>query len=582
MVDESFSAYPRPDFIRTDLQLLQGEWGFEFDPDCRGLSGNWHKKGSFSRTIRVPFCVESDASGICCENPPPVFWYAKAFVPQIPFEDGRALLCFGAVDYRADVWLNGEYLGFHEGGYTPFRFEIQNLRSDENFLVVRVEDYRDPRLPRGKQTVLSKPFLVFYPSVSGIWQPVWLERAGAAYVKDLKVFTDLASRSVRIRALLAGEEGEYPLKVRVQSPSGETIEEKIRASKGKADGVIESEIAIPSPQLWSPEAPNLYDLEITIGSKNGDECLRSYFGFREIKTEDGEVFLNGQPLYQRLVLCQGYFEKGHYTPIDPLQYRRDVELARKMGFNGVRMHQKIEDPRFLFWCDFLGCLLWEEMPSAFLYSRKMRRALETEWHEVIKRDFNHPSIIVRVPLNESWGVGTFLFPVNIRDETRRYVTRFCRLTKDADPTRLVIDNSGYEHTSCTDILDVHHYLASIERCERLYAELESLSSFNYSLKRLIKAVNPAVSNQNLLLPGEKYAGQPIIISEYGGFGYYRAGRGSPLEDFEEYTRLIKSKPHIKGYCYTQLYDTYQEKNGLLEISRRAKFPVEKIRSINER
>lgn len=525
--------------------------------------------------------MESEASEIGCENPVAVFWYALTFAPEIHFEEGKVLLCFGAVDYRADVWHNGKYLGFHEGGYTPFRFEIRNLRRDENLIVVRVEDFRDPRLPRGKQTLLNRPFLVFYPTVSGIWQPVWLERAGAAYLKNLKVFPELAAQRVRLRALLAGEEGEHPVTIRVESPGGETIEEKIRASKGMADAVIEAEIALPSPEPWSPETPNLYGLEINIGCKNGDDCVRSYFGFREIKAEGSDVLLNGQPLYQKLVLCQGYFEKGHYTPIDPLQYRRDVELARELGFNGIRMHQKIEDPRFLFWCDFLGCLVWEEMPSAYLFSRKMRRSLDAQWLEVIDRDFNHPSIIVRVPLNESWGVGTLMVPVNLSRRTRRYVTRLCRMTKEADPMRLVVDNSGYEHTSCTDILDVHHYLSSIEKCERLYAELENLSSFKYSFKRLIKAANPAVSNQNMLLPGEKYMGQPIIISEYGGFGYYKAGSGSALEDFEEYTMLIKSKPHVKGYCYTQFYDTYQEKNGILEMSRRPKFPVERIRSINE-
>ncbi len=541
----------------------------------------WHKKWDFSRRVRVPFCLESEASGIGEVNPPAVFWYSKVFTPEIAPEGGKLHLCFGAVDYRADVWLNGEYLGFHEGGYTPFRFELEGIFRGENLLVVRVEDFRDPRLPRGKQTLLKKPFLVFYPTVSGIWQPVWLERAGASYIKNIKLHFDIHSSKVFSKALIGGEAGEHILKIMARSPAGKTLEIEARVSKGFEDLVVTNEIPLSSPEFWSPQKPDLYELDLTLTCKKGNDRVRSYFGIRGIKAQGGKVLLNEEPLYQKLVLCQGYFDKGHYTPVDPLEYRRDVELVKDLGFNGFRMHQKIEDPRFLFWCDFLGCLVWEEMPSAYLYSKKMRRALEGQWLEVMDRDFNHPSIIVRVPLNESWGVGTFLLPVNTRRQTRKYVSRLWEMTKRYDPTRLVVDNSGYEHTECTDILDVHHYLSTTERCERLYKELEDLTSFRYSFIRMIKAANPAVSNQNMLLPGKRYLGQPVIVSEYGGFGYYRAGSGSALEDFKEYTELIKCNPHIIGYCYTQFYDTYQERNGLLDFLRRPKFPVDEIRKVNE-
>jgi beta-galactosidase/beta-glucuronidase len=578
---EHLGGYPRPDMVRRGLQSLEGEWDFECDAGDVGIDRGWDSNPAFSRKINVPFCVESEASGIADTDPPGIMWYAKKFSHELPIAPGRTLLHFGAVDYRSRVWLNGRYLGEHAGGYTPFVYEVDSALQDDNILVVRVEDSRDTSQPRGKQTFFKKSFMVWYPGVSGIWQPVWLERAGEIYLGGYRVYTDLERGKVRVICSLAGGQGEAEVEIRVVSPRGD--ESRCRKELEKGTETVEAELELDLGELlpWSPHEPHLYGLAIVVEGASTRDEVEAYFGAREVRVHDGMIWLNGEPLYQKLVLCQGYFPRGHYTPPDPAWYRRDVALVKELGFNGLRMHQKIEDPRFLFWCDYLGCLVWEEMPSAYRFTSLMREALEWEWREVLDRDGNHPSIITLVPFNESWGVGLFPLPLNLRRSTREYVREFCRLTRRWDPTRPVIDNSGYEHTSETDILDIHHYLEDLDRCDRLYEELRDLSGSRYSLRRGLVAILQAKVSHNPLARGEKYRGQPIIISEYGGFGYYKGGEGRSLVDvYRAYTERILAQEHICGYCYTQLYDLYQERNGLLAFDRKPKVPVEEIRRIN--
>ncbi|RJP31831.1 MAG: glycoside hydrolase family 2 [Actinobacteria bacterium] len=579
---EHLGGFPRPDMMRRELQSLEGEWGFEYDAADAGIAGGWSSRPEFSRRITVPFCVESEASGIGDAYPPRVAWYAKDFRNELPGTPGRTLLHFGAVDYRARVWLNGRDLGEHAGGYTPFTFDVGEALEDENILVVRVEDSRDASQPRGKQTMLKRAFMVWYPGVSGIWQPVWLERAGEVYLAGYRVLADLKSGRVRIVCSLAGGRGEARVEAKSVSPLGEARHCRTELEKGAETAVVELELDLGELLPWSPHEPHLYGLELSVESGATRDEVEAYFGVREVRAHEGGIWLNGEPLYQKLVLCQGYFPQGHYTPLDPSWYRRDVALVKELGFNGLRMHQKIEDPRFLFWCDYLGCLVWEEMPSAYRFTPRMREALEREWREVLERDGNHPSIIALVAFNESWGVGVFPLPLNLRRATREYVRKICRLTRLWDPTRPVIDNSGYEHTSETDIVDIHHYLEDEERCAHLYEELRDLTQSEYSLRRGLVAILQAKVSHNPLAKGERYRGQPVIISEYGGFGYYRGGEGRSLqESYRAYTELIQAQEHICGYCYTQLYDLYQERNGLLGFDRVPKVPVEEIRRVNE-
>jgi beta-galactosidase/beta-glucuronidase len=582
---DRLARYPRPDLARAGTRSLEGRWSLEYDPDDAGESLGWHSAPAFSKRITVPFCLESEASGVADGNPPGAVWFAREFSIELPAPSaapGRTLLHFGAVDYEATVWLNGRRLGEHAGGYTPFRFEIDEALQESNLLVVRVRDSRDTALPRGKQTLRKKAFFIFYPTVTGIWQPVWLELAGEIYLEGYRVSSDLESGEVLITCLIAGGEGDARVAVRALSPDGSEARAEVATTKRGRQAQVELRLDFGRLMPWTPESPSLYPLAFTVDSGSSRDEVEGYFGARTVEARQGEVWLNGEPLYQKLLLCQGYFPGGHYTPADPADLRRDVSLVKELGFNGLRMHQKVEDPRFLFWCDLLGCLVWEEMPSSYRFSRKMRQALEREWREVIERDFNHPSIITRVPFNESWGVGLFLLPVNLRRSTREYVKRVCRLTRQWDPTRPVVDNSGYDHTGQTDVVDVHQYLESLDRCEALYRELRDPGSARHSLLRVVKGAVPGKSTQNVFARGERYRGQPIIISEYGGFGFYKSGEGSSLvDDFRAFTELIRGQEHICGYCYTQFYDVYQEKNGLLDFARRHKAPPEEIRSVNE-
>lgn len=574
------SKYPRPDLVRENFIDLTGIWKIEFDPKNIGIKKRWFEKNFFTKEIKVPYPVESPASGINLKNPPFIFWYAKEFSLDEKFPKDKILLNFAAVDYKATVYLNGNYLGEHIGGYTPFSFEIEKFLKENNLLILRCEDRKSPSQIRGKQTFLKKPFLVFYTAVSGIWQPVWIESAGKIYLKNYKLNPDFERKKIIFEITLSGEVGETYGEVEITSPENKKYFKEFKIfKKGEREKVF-VEFELPEFILWSIEYPALYSVKFRIKSENSEDSVKSYFGLRKIEVKEGKIYLNGKELYQKLILCQGYFKEGIYTPVNEEEYRKDVELIKSAGFNGLRMHQKIESKKFLFWCDYLGCILWAEMPSAYLFSKKMRKDYEMQLEEFIERDYNHPSIIVWVAFNESWGVGLFPFPVILLKSAKNFVKYICKKIKEMDKTRILIDNSGYDHTNLTDILDVHHYLKDIKKCEKFYETLKKPEKMKFSIIRLIKSFNPGISPQNPLTFNEEYRGQPIIISEYGGFGFYKAPDKTILENFKEYTQLIKKQSHIQGYCYTQFTDVEQEKNGLFEIDRNPKAEVEKIREIN--
>jgi len=576
--------YPRPNMARQGFQSLQGEWEFEYDAEDVGLSSGWNTNPVFSRNITVPFCVESEASGIEDLDPPTVVWYAKRFGDRLPGTPGRTLLHFGAVDHQAMVWLNGQYLGQHNGGYTPFSFDVDGLLLENNLLVVRVEDTNDLSLPRGKQSVTGEPFLIFYETVMGIWQPVWLERTGEIYLEGYRVYADFDSGEVRLACRLTGGEGETEVAVVATSPKGERVTGTTRVDKNES--TVEAEIILNCGELmpWSPAKPNLYGLKFTIEAGASRDEVDSYFGARAIEVRGDEVRLNGQPLYQKLILHQGFYPQGIYTPLNPSVFKEDVERVKSFGFNGLRMHVKNEAPPFYFWCDFLGCLVHQDMPSAFFFTPGMRVALEQEWREIVEADFNHPSIITWIPFNECWGVGVDFLPVLLLPEAIEYVKYIYHRTKEWDPTRPVIDNSGYDHTSVTDIVDVHQYLDSVEIAGNLYEELKDLYSYQWSFRRMLIAALSLTgeSTMNVFTRGKGYSGQPIIISEYGGFDFYDAGTDETLlERYRAYTEQIIEQDHIQGYCYTQFHDTWEEVNGLVNMDRQPKVPPHKIKAIND-
>lgn len=581
-VDLAYLAdYYRPDMVREDYQSLIGEWDFEYDTGDVGIDQKWYENPTFTKKINVPFCVESEASGIHDINPPNIVWYAREFDDELSGDTGRTLLHFGAVDYKATVWLNGELLGDHTGGYDPFYYDLAGLLQDsDNLLVVRVEDTNDWALPRGKQSILGFPIAVFYETVIGIWQPVWLERVGEVYLDGYKAYPDMTTGNVRVLCRLAGSTGGVDVKITAISPGGDdtTITESIEVSSAEME--VELVLSMGTLLPWSPDCPNLYGLRITLDRGDSIDEVQGYFGARTVEIIDGMICLNGEPFYQKMTLNQGFYDKGHYTADDPSLYRRDVELVKEFGFNGLRMHVKSEDPRLYFWCDYLGCSVHQDMASNYLLCAAGKAAVEQEWHDIIERNFNHPSITTWIPFNESWGVGLFIIPVVLTMEGKNFVKYMYNKTKEWDPSRLVIDNSGYDHMTETDIIDVHHYIADLDTCQALYDELNDLYNYRWRFIRILSLER--TWSLNVLCWCEKYRGQPIMISEYGtGVEYDPADAGqSFLEGYRGQTELIQAQPHLQGYIFTQFNDGGTETGGLVTLDRTPKVPPEEIWKIN--
>lgn len=534
----------------------------------------------------MPFCYQSELSGIGDASFHDVVWYARTF--EAPADGERLLLHFGAVDYRAAVWVNDTQVASHEGGHTPFSTDVTPVLGEgENTLVVRAEDpSRDATIPRGKQYWKEKSEGIFYTRTTGIWQTVWLEPVGSKRIDSLRLTPYVDRACVDVVVSVEGFEPGFALRLLVSLEGSPVLDDRVEmreplirrrlplVSRGVApDTPHLSEW--PKPALWSPEEPNLYDLKLELLDATGSvfDAVESYFGMRKIEAKGGEVFLNGRPCYQRLVLDQGYFPGGLLTAPTDEDLRRDIELAREMGFNGARKHQKVEDPRWLYWADTLGFLVWGEMANAYAYSPGYVRRITAEWQEAVIRDRNHPCIIAWVPMNESWGV-----PELATDPAQvDHLLALYHLTRSLDPSRLVVSNDGWEHAR-TDLCTIHDY-GSPEDLSRRYATPDS-------------SVTVRPHNRSVYAPGHGYRGEPVLISEFGGLAFSgdEGGWGySTVADADEflerYGALISALLHsetVRGFCYTQLTDVEQEVNGLLTCGRKPKADPARIREITAR
>jgi beta-galactosidase/beta-glucuronidase len=567
--------------VREKWLSLNGPWQFAFDDEDRGEREGCFARPSLDRRIIAPFPYQSPLSGIGETGFHDVIWYSRGFELPEAWRGKRILLNFGAVDYETKVWVNGEPAGENRGGHVPFSFDITELlRGGENAVALRVCDTRRKDQPRGKQDWELVPSGIKYMRTSGIWQTVFLEPVGEARISDFWTETRPGGKVVRLVCSVSPPDAGLALEAEV-SFGGERIAAVTLSARGESQ---EAEVEIESPRPWSPEEPSLYDVALRLkrGGETVDE-VRSYFGLRTIEIEEGRFLLNGERLYLRFALDQGYFPEGHYVAPGDDWLRADVEWAKRLGFNGVRKHQKVEDPRWLYWCDRLGLLVWGEMANAWEWSEFACEGLREEWARAVRRDRGHPSIITWVPFNETWGIPK----VNDDPGQQGFVEEIYDLTKSLDPTRAVCDNSGWHHVK-SDIVDIHDY----EPADKVRARWSG-----YKRGEAPPGVWPAMAR------GSAYAGQPIVISEYGGLcvkGYEPpAGRRHPyeshfpkdqvyksVEDFlkwyGEQTGTIQSLPEVQGFCFTELYDIEQEVNGLLTYDRRPKVPVEAIREINLR
>jgi len=492
------------------------------------------------------------------------------------------LLHFGAVDYHATVWANGAMVGAHEGGYTPFTCDITAALAgrDDCELIVRAED--DPlnlEKPRGKQDWMLEPHSIWYPRTTGIWQTVWIERVPETWIDCVRWTPNMERWEIGCAVWLEGVR-EPHLNLRVKLMFGDLL--LAEDSYSVTGSEVHRRIALSDPGiddsrnelLWNPARPRLIDAEITLEHLDGRVIDRvySYTALRSVAVDGNRFILNGRPYLLRLVLDQGYWPESGLTAPNDEALCRDVELAKQMGFNGVRKHQKIEDPRYLYWADRLGLLVWAEMPSAYRFTTHSIQRTTREWMDVITRDYSHPCIIAWVAFNESWGVPNL--PNNPAE--RHYVRGLYFLTKTLDPTRPVVGNDGWESVA-TDIIGIHDYDPDPERLTRRYHADEVLP-------RLFRRERPG--GRSLILEGKRHADQPVMLTEFGGitysndektWGYTRANSARALQ--RSYTTLLQAVHSLgvfAGFCYTQFADTYQEANGLLFADRTPKFPIEQI------
>lgn len=579
--------YPRPRLVRERWLSLNGKWRFDFDDADRGLREGWYlDPAPLSRRITVPFAYQTPASGINVQEHHPVVWYARDFTVPDAWHGEELYLHFGAVDYEATVWVNGRFAGQHRGGYVPFRLNITRLvQEGSNRLVVRGVD--EPRCdqPRGKQTARRTPWACWYTPVTGIWQSVWLEPLHRVHLEDLYLVPDIDREELRIEyALSAFEDGlslELTAKWQGEAVASTAVPLPRRFERWSDvtpvnRGVVT--LPVPAPKLWTPEHPNLYDLEVRLrlGGAVIDD-VRTYFGMRKVHVANGEFFLNNRRYFQRLALDQGYWEEGLYTAPSAEAIRRDVELIKAMGFNGARKHQKIEDPYFYYYCDKLGLLVWSEMPAFYEYSETGAQNFFPEWQQVVLRDRSHPSIVAWVPVNESWGVDQLRTRVHPRAEAHLLAVYY--MTHALDGTRPVVSNDGWQH-ALTDMITIHEYTQDAEDLKaRLRAFLERPLATTFS------------HGTPTLLPGYDNRKAPILVTEFGGvkveeqgaegWGYGKAARSyaEMVERLRNLVSAILSEPAIQGFCYTQLTDVQQEVNGLLTIGRQPKVPLETLREI---
>ena len=570
--------YPRPQFRRAEWISLDGTWEFSFDPE--GLWNSPHQPQWESRIV-VPFSPETPASGIGNTGFFRACWYRRQFAAPELANGDRLLLHFGAVDYAAKVWVNGQIVATHEGGYTPFTADITEwLKRDEpETVVVAAED--DPAelsKPRGKQDWQLHPHSIWYPRTTGIWQTVWLERVNATHLGAVRWTPNLERWEIGFEAWVNGPVRDgLRCNVKLWAAGKLLAEDTYTVISGE----VHRRIALSDPGiddyrnelLWSPATPTLIQATVRLESGAGEllDSIESYTALRSIGVQGEKFVLNNRPYPLRMVLDQGYWPESGLTAPDDAAFRRDVELAKAMGFNGVRKHQKIENPRYLYWADRLGLLVWEEMPSAYRFTWASIHRLTREWFEAIERDINHPCIVAWVPFNESWGVPD----LPSSPAQRHYVQALYHLTKTLDATRPVVGNDGWESIA-TDIIGIHDYDSDPERIARRYAIAD--------MPQLFKRERPGGRILTLDAPTQD---QPIMITEFGGiacsrdpsgtWGYSRADNpGDFGRRYMELLRTIRSLPVLAGFCYTQFADTYQESNGLLYADRTPKFQLEDI------
>lgn len=559
------SDFPRPNFIRTEYTVLNGKWEFDFD-DSNAIKSGFINNGNIvlNKTINVPFPYQSPESGINTDEVHENVVYRRYFDISKETSSRTVLLHFGAVDHKASVYVNGRFAGEHSGGYTHFHFDITSLvKPGSNELTVFAEDPDSPSRCRGKQIWKEQPSGCHYVAVTGIWQDVWLEFTDGAYIKDIKLTSDFDSLT-ETALITFNKKVSGTLDAELKKDGKDFC--KITLTVSGSSCLVSfhfEDFSFRDSRLinWSPDHPNLFDVSFRLETDCGTDTVESYFGFRKFEAKNGRLYLNNSQYYLKMILDQGYWTEGIYRPKDNDGYKTDVEKTKELGFNGARKHQKIEDPRYYYWADRLGLIVWGELPSFYSFDEMSMEDALTTIKEFITGFRNFPSIVTWVIFNETWGLRKLLGDSRQADFARSLYY----LCKSFDPSRPVSTNDGWENINPTDIITVHDYRTLTDELIDYYNDISFLKN------------GSGRTGHPYMLPGEEYMGQPIMLTEFGG---KRSGNSSGW-GYEESELIGKSfkdivKEDIKnaeklklfsGYCYTQLTDVYQETNGLLSPER---------------
>lgn len=569
MIKDDKLLRPNPVFYRAQTEILDGKWDF-------------FSEQTGSSVINVPFCPQSKLSGIGYSGIIKTCEYSTTFTAE-KVAGERLFLHFGAVDHKAVLFINGKYVGMHIGGFTPFSFDITEFLTGQNLLKLCVYDDDEDIMFRGKQTKKETSYGCFYTRTIGIWQSVWTERVPDTYIKKVFFTPDIKNQAVNVKLFTEGK-GDYSVHVLF---NGKDVGE----SSGFAAYSTEFTIPLSESRLWDIDKGDLYDVVIRF---NGDEVF-SYFGLREAGYSGYDFLVNGRKVFQKLVLDQGFYKDGLYTAPDVSAMENDILIAKRLGFNGARLHQKVFDPKFLYLCDKAGYMVWGEFPSwgGDCTSLDCLGKFIAEWTETLNRDFNHPSIITWCPLNEEWAG----FDGSGKKVDYRFIERIFEFTKSFDNTRPVVDVSGGFHTANTDLFDFHCYAEP--------AELKRyINDFSVNGRLYVPLLYPDFENGYDFTPYS--AVLPVNLSEFGGktlgagFSSASADGGGEVKNKSEwgygqgasnadefinyYEKLVKTvfaEPKISGFCYTQLYDIEQEQNGLYYYDRTDKFSDEQKDKIME-
>ena len=560
-------GYPRPMLTRDQWINLEGKWKFIFDDDNIGKNEEWYKSfPSNHQDIVVPYSYHTKNSLVHDTTYHPFMWY-KTELSIKKNDNEKTVLHFEAVDHYCEVYINGNLVGKHIGGYNRFSFDITSfVEKTANDLIIYVEDDMSKEKPRGKQRYKKENFECWYVETSGIWKTPWIETVPQTYIEDTKY--TFGGESLLFQTNVIGSDGTEKIKLTIFDEDITLVNQFISSSECIT---LNKEI-----KYWSHLDPKLYDIELEIIKDNKViDHVKSYIGFRTIDYSTTDFKINDKSTYLKMILDQGYFNENHLTAFE-YDIVQDLKLIQEMGFNGIRKHEKIESSIYNYYCDIFGIYNWQEMPSPYFFTEKAKENFTNEWIETVNQYYNHPSIITWVPFNESWGI----FDVLTNKEEQIFTLDIYNITKKLDLTRPVVSNDGWEHTQ-SDIITLHNYAEYGEGLYNTYGDIKKILNN--------ESTNPEPPKK-AFAEGFSYEGQPIMLTEFGGIAFSDDegwGYGNAVQSVEDFIKRLESQmlsikkmDFFKGYCLTQLTDVQQEVNGVLKEDRTPKIPISEMKRLN--